>query len=1034
MKRFLSLIFLLAAIPCLAVTKNKSFPEYQFNKGVDTYHAPTALPDGYVQNSLNVLFDDVAPATKRSGYSFSWGISTSSTIIVIQGFNDQFQIRDHGVGQSVKVPPGSYSPSALAATMTSLVAAQTVYMDSFTYANPYFVYQSTVGFARSVGFLGTIPVNFGKTIGFTPLNNYFAAGSGPVFVATAPATPIFTSIGPPIKGLWSYTDSSNTTWQIAWSSSQLTANNLSGTTVVIATVSANNTVGETNAFGDAYFVDQTQGVYYWTGGTSTATFVSGSPKGSIITQFHNRLWVTGAAVPNGNQLYGSGYYAGNTWTTGLNPTDPVQYSIGLQDNFDNNTAEYVYLDTLYIFKHSSIFALYGFDQTSFQISQLTQECGCIDGNTIQTFNSAMEFVSLRGVESFNGYSCTRISDAIKNKIDPAISVRSFTAQSWLQSQQVDWQAGTLTNTSATSSPPNLVLATQAAFNAVDNSQANWQAGTLNSLDSTASPPNLQLAFSSAQVTSPSQTSGNADKNVFANIDVAQSFTSDNLSGAILQSVTIDCFKVGTPGATTLHIKVDSANTPGSDIATGSFTPSSCNGGDTVISVTPIVISASTKYWIYFTAGSGTSNYWQWIYSNLNPYSGGNLWDAVSGNNAANDAVFRVTYQSPLTYSTTGSITSRVFDIGTTTATWLWNWGTFNTVEADNGQTISYATQVSSSASGPWDASVAVIPGGTIGSASKEFIQYIATFTTTNVSVTPVLSSVTITTSIQEAPTGYFKSQVWNVGSPIAWGNFSVQDALNGGSLAFSICSSPNFSMTSSSCNVQGVNAQILVATSTYIQWTATFSVTNANQTPILQSGSVQWYLGSNPTPMASTVWDNRYWLSLTTSSVDTTNDAVMVLNKSGAWAPFDIHAGAFTQYKNMLYHGDSSGTGNIYLDNQGWGDNGFPINSFINTRNESLGDLTADDYMYVLYPSAMATGNCTMTVQYSVDNSSTSYSLGSPLLSEFNSITSVRLPFPIDSAHQDFGQSIDFTLGTDDSQCGWQFIGIQGLYKSRPLQ
>jgi hypothetical protein len=27
-------------------------------------------------------------------------------------------------------------------------------------------------------------------------------------------------------------------------------------------------------------------------------------EGSIITQFHNRLWVTGAAVPNGNQLYG----------------------------------------------------------------------------------------------------------------------------------------------------------------------------------------------------------------------------------------------------------------------------------------------------------------------------------------------------------------------------------------------------------------------------------------------------------------------------------------------------------------------------------------------------------------------------------------------------------------------------------------------------------------------------------------------------------------------------------------------------------
>ena len=74
-----------------------------------------------------------------------------------------------------------------------------------------------------------------------------------------------------------------------------------------------------------------------------------------------------------------------------------------------------------------------------------------------------------------------------------------------------------------------------------------------------------------------------------------------------------------------------------------------------------------------------------------------------------------------------------------------------------------------------------------------------------------------------------------------------------------------------------------------------------------------------------------------------------------------------------------------------------------------------------------------MTVQYSADRSSP-YSLGSPLLSEYGTMSSVRLPVPIDSSHQDFGQQFDFTVGTNDSSCDWQFYGIEGLYKSRPIQ
>jgi len=902
MKRFLSFILLLAAVPLFAVTKNKSFPEYQFNKGIDSYHAPTALPQGYVQNSLNVLFDDVAPVTKRAGYTVAW--STKS-------------------------------------------------------------YQYT--------------------------------------------------------GLWTYTDGTNTTWQIARSSDQITASNLAGTVVKIATVSVNNVVGETNAFGNAYFVDQTQGVYYWNG--TATTYVSGSPQGSIITQFHNRLWVMGAAVPNGNQLYGSAYYSGTTWTTGLNPTDPVQYSIGLQDNFDNTTAEYVYLDTLYIFKHSSIFALYGFDQTSFQISQLTQECGCIDGASIQTYNSALEFVSLRGVESFNGYSCTRISDSIKNKIDPAIQFGGFSQQSWVQQNQTDWNNGTLIQTNASIASPALVLST---------GTTTYSSG----------------GFFSAGVTSNTYISGNVVQMSTDNVNVLNysfesAFTSNDWSGG-------NGFQESSRAGSncTLSPRTGSHMMGYFENATVGFTIKASvydYNSNLIASVNVPWVSNSCTYASHTLSMSGNSLKAVFI-----------QFTDTTNNNLISQTQYFLSNGSDITFYTAsdsyvsvgteyemiiddvsngrsdidlGSYQTPTYD--TTFSQSLMNITTFyNQLSPTSSDGLFTPTYQTSSDGVSWAPNLPVGNNQTV----NRYVRFVSTWSRADVGGANLYAQLASVGYSFTASTGSLRTQTHNMGSMSSWGNFSVTDALNSGSIAFSICSSSSPNFIPDSCSAQTPNSQITIATGTYVQWYTTFTVTASTQTPTLNSGTVQSFTGNKATPMSSTVWDNRYWLSLTTSTADTSNDTVLVLNKSGAWAPLDIHAGAFTQYKNNLYHADSLASGNIYLDNQGWADNGVAINAFINTRNEPLGDLASDDYMYALYPTAMATGNCPMTVQYSVDNSTTAYSLGSPLLSEFNSITSVRLPFPIDSAHQVFGQSVDFTLGTNDAQCGWQFLGIEGLYKQRPLQ
>lgn len=936
-RKFVVCLFL--AAPLLA-SPEKTHQVYNFTKGVDTYHSSLSLPDGYVQNSLNVLFDDKGPVSKRKGF-----------------------------------------------------------------------------------------------------------------------TTVFSSNAYSGQQLWSYTDPTNTSWIIVRDSDEIIANNLtSSTSVLISTVSSNNVVGFTTSQGNAYFVDQTQGVYYWNG--TATTYVASSPNGSLMAQWHQRVWISGAAVPNGNQLYGSKLGDGTVWTVGPNPNDPVQLTVGLQDNFDNITALYPFLDTLYIFKHFLTYAEYGFDQTNFQTSFITQECGCIDQNSIQTYLGGLKFVSERGLENFNGYTCTRIGDCLKDKYDQSILAQGgFSLQSWVQQSQADWQAGTITppgNLSTTALVPSLVLSTQAAFSGTDNSQANWQAGTLSNLDATTNSPNLQLSktYGSSFIDQSftSQTSFNRICNsgccsgCLCFNDLAQAFTTSSSNPQQITSVEIYCTQdFGSP-TYTVDIKSDSSGSPGTTLVSGTLTGSNCgspgNYNWVSVSISPTNLSASTQYWIYIEADSnvGQSNDIAWG-EGPGSVSIPSFRQACSPQVQSNYAYdFKEHIQIQNAYTTTGAITSRVFDVGTTTNSYLFNWGTFNTTETDNGQTIVYETQVASSSFGSWDSPVTVNPGGVIGSATREFIQYIASFTTTNSQQTPVLSTVTMNTSVLERSSGTIKSQIHNFGTINSFGNFSVSDILNNGNILFSICISTKSDLTYDTCSQnQTPNAQISLSTGTggtgtYEQWYASFTVTNATQTPTLQSVTSQAFAGKKASPISSTVWDNRYWVSLTTNTSDSGNDAVLIYGPTGACGVFDIHAGGFTQSKNSLYHSDSRGTGLVYLDNQAYADNGNPIIAFIQTKDYCEEGPAKDDYYESLYPSMDNLGNYNMTIGYNIDRSTPTFSLSSINQTEFYGNTSIKIPFVQNATNQNFGKCINYTFTESDANSPWIFYGFTDSYHERQLQ
>ena len=828
--------------------------------------------------------------------------------------------------------------------------------------------------------------------------------------------------------MWAYTDGTATSWLIVRASDSIVASNSNNVVVQIATVSASNLVDEVNAFGSAYFVDQTQGVYYWNG-TST-TYVANSPKGSIITQFHNRVMVAGAAVPNGNQLYASKYLDGTTWTIGPNPNDPAQFTIGLQDNFDNITAMYAFLDTLYVTKYYSVNALYGFDNTNFQVSIITRECGCVDKYSFQAFNKGLVFMSLRGLEFFDGYNCNRISDPVKPKIDSAISISSFKQQSWVQSSQSDFQNGVSSptnNLSTTISPGDVIVS---SFSGTDQFSADFASGTLNNV--VIGTNTVMLSTDAVEIVDNSwELCTGWDQGCTATPQVGDDCTVNAKDGVNVGRAQVASTSGFPADYTTTVTLIDSMTAANYGSVSWGYADS-CVWTQRTITVSP----SAVRHLVYLqgsTSAGGTafnSNSFIANGNNVTFYSTGQTFHRIGIPNLYAKTTFVDLFQgTPRSDITTGSFTSRTFDVVYTSYGYVYP--TYNYTV--NTTTPTFVLQQGSSLTGPW--TDLIVGTGTSTNFSNEYLRYIATFTITSAdNALTTLNSA----NVLARSTGTYYSAVNHTLSMNSWGVFNVNDASNGGSIAYFVRASTNsFSVTSATpaWTSQTKNSQITVSTGNYMQMSATFTITSATHTPTLNDFTFNWYSGNVPAPMSSVVFDNRYMLSLTTSPFDTANDAVIVLNTSYAYSIFDLRVGGFVVLNNLLYHADSQASGNVYLDNQGYLDNGHSISAYIKTRDFNLGSsLVADTLFDSMWLAMDNLGSYNVGINYFLDKVATSYTLATVSQSEFGAGRYVKIPFPQSTSNPGVAQSISFRLNANDANEPWQFSALSLLYHERPVQ
>lgn len=843
----------------------------------------------------------------------------------------------------------------------------------------------------------------------------------------------FTTKSYSFQTIWNYTDPSNVTWLIVRASDTIVAENIaSGTMVRISTVSANDTTDSVNALGYAFFVDQTQGVYYWNG--TSSTYVNGSPKGSIITQFHNRVWVAGQAVPNGNILNGSKFLDGTVWTTGVNPTDPVQFTIGLQDSFDNITALYPFLDTLYVMKYTTIYALYGFDQTNFQNSIITRECGCIDKNTIQSYNKGLRFVSLRGVEAYDGYTCTRISDPVKNIIDPAINVTSFNQSSWVQQTAADWTAGVFNptaNLSASIAAPNLTVS---SFSVTENSNTQWNSGS--SSNTTIYSSYIAISTNNAgTVTDPGFESSS-----FPNFSSAWTSSNDATGGVSpangpisMGNCTVNSLgtwlaEFGRTNTTVWTLLAQAVSTDLSTVyAQTVVTPiiNSCTLTTRTLSSSGVV---GKRFKLRFINSAFPSQY---LVTTNSYILGGDLTFQTASDEISFGGgkiwMFIDNIQNGSSTINSGSFTSQVYDTHYTSATYQFSpftWG--------NGTSIPTFNLLTSSAN-PSNNWVTTLTSSGTNTVGNRYLRYTTTITVT--ASDDALTQISNATAIA-ATTGTFTSQCHATTGISTFGNLAItQDISNGGSIAYAVCSSPNSNCSASTCKNITANSQITVATNTYSNLVASFTVVAATEQPKLQSATVQWYTGAKAPPMASAVFDNRYWLAISTDSSLGSNNEILIQDITSAWTRFSIKAGGLSVIKNNLYHSDSTATGNVYLDDQGYNDNGAAIVAYVKTKDYNLGSQIVDTLFDSVWLSAVNSDSSRLQVMYAVDNGTATYSLASILQSEFGSAKFARIPFPWSSTNPNVGQSIAFTIENNDLNGQMFFEGLSFMYHDRePLE
>lgn len=805
----------------------------------------------------------------------------------------------------------------------------------------------------------------------------------------------------PVHGTYIFYDSNGNDVALSFNDVYITASISGGSPSVLSSTGPNGATYQcVDSQGFAYCANTTRNSVIKTNGQSISNLLTLVSTGTMVAVTPDRLVLSGfLSTPNRVDFSAAADFT--SWTTGVSPTSAFNFTITSPGSHITHIT-YAFNRIIWFKDYSFGYILPGATASDWVVKTISPNIGTLDNTSVYD-KGILYFRSQEGhIYAYDGSNLMKLSRDIGGTIGVS---GNRTSNSWTQTTQADFQAGISTPTaylSFTSVSGSVVIDTTTAVTTqTDTTGADFISGTLTNTSTITVPNSVVLSFRPMYINDSfypgaddATCSSPCSSPYYQMIKIAGA----NISDSILSSVTLRLKKTGSPGTHRVQLFADSGGSPGAVLETVNLDPTSVPTSISAVTVnfsSTTRLVAGTTYWLGLNTSQTCdgSNKIEWYGTGFAPSNSSSK--CGSSSSAGIAYAYRIYSAS---YTSSGNIVSRTFDVGQTTNTILWNWCEFIPNGSLNGQTLSYETQTSSSATGTFTSLVSVSSRASPSSTVQRFIRYKATFGSSVGGLSPQLDDVTM----QACFVPSFYSQVKNAPSLASWDSFTATKIDNGGTQSFYIRSSTNPIAVQSSTpawTAISVGAVPSISTGTYFQIRDDFSITNTTQSPTLQEFTQSWFEGSAADKAYATYFKDAVWWAVTSGTGATTNNYILrydltnsEIPSKNVWTLYDIGSNGFYTRNNSLYFGSSS-TGNIFKFGDSENDNGSAINAFWKSKDffNSSPFVVEDMTDLSLFFSAVA--NSSMTITYAVNgSSSTSYTVPTGRSSSSFGINNRNLP------------------------------------------
>lgn len=864
-----------------------------------------------------------------------------------------------------------------------------------------------------------------------------------------------------VKGLWPFNSTNGIKYLIAFSSSSMFYTTGDGNWSMINPSGSGywglSTTAEMQCVQSAGFLWCTDGTDqpFQTNVTSTQA-IAAAPIGSLIGTFRNRILISGVSGSL-TDVYLSGELNGLDWAV-----PAVTYSTsaaiislnGVNDGLQPNCLMGEFQNQYYIGRDYDLWALSGYSNQDFALRKVSSEIGCTDPKSVQEVNKQLIWLSKRGVEALSGTQITPISYYIRPTINQLIAAAGNARSQLINGNNFSTgqfcASGPNSCTSSTISPGFVV---PSSWSVTDTSFASpgYSFGSLVNVSTNDITGSIVLLRSTWSMTNGSFSLGNTTNWTAVNMQFGADFNGggcQSLEGTQTKFGE-DSGRGGQVGLVSSTVTVNDANGSLikrcyiewdsthmlyiSDTCDLSFSTGTANASFGVCRDLGLNIANPQNYngmSIKFTSMLGAT-----MTSAVAPPANQvwvNTCILLSGTQEINgfSACGTSNYMSSGTYATSSYFTAISTPV----------WGDFNiNMSSASNTPATFKTLVSANNS-TFDAGVTATPGSQIASAAKSYIKYIGSLSQSIAlsTGTPVISL----DNLAAETTGYYISPAILVSSPTSWGTFQVDGVTNGGLFTFWISTGATAALATASTApwvMQSPNAQIGVSTTTtYVAVRILFSLSVATQVPTINDFTVNWNNGSNRPPTSSMQYYDRYYLFYTTNTIGSpVNDHAAVYDYNGKWTFLDhINAYSATLYLNAPYIGDSNSTGLVYQMESGQSDNGKSFTYQWQTGDIDLGNPAQRKtfkrlYLYLNGPIT-ASNNTSLSCQYQLDGSATTYPLSSAALQESPESTGyfvAKFPFPAPPQQAATGHWINISCSSFENSSALKVYGASLVWE-----